>query len=820
MVNFEEMFAIDLRRSARCLAREPGFSAAVVLTLALGIGGVCSVWNLAGKILLRPFPYPGGERLVVLGNTFGEFDLNDSSYQDFRDWRERTRSYEELALLMSWDRVNLNAEGSAEREKVEYVSPPYFQMLGVDAARGRVFSESEDGPEGGEAVVLLSDALWRQSFGGDAAAVGQTVRINGQAYEIVGIMPRDFRGLSGEARLWLPFGRLAHTRQPLYLEDRNMRVARVLGRLVPGTSVERASQELDEVARRLAEEYPETNRGYGGRVVSLFEYTYRYLLGYQNIHRTLTGLALGALALLLLVWVNLGHLFTVRSFGRRHAIAVRRALGMRGRAFVRFAVLEAFWLALVGSILGFLLARVFTAWIVATPAVDLPTFLDPEPGWPELAMSLAVAGLSAVLLGGISASQVLKMDLLAALSRAPSGPAGSGRAGWQAPLLITEAAFAMVLVVVAFVVSGSFKTLHETGLGFESERLATFEVALSTPTYDDWRRRIELVEAMRAELQRLPEVGEVGIWAAALPGIGGGYIEVGAEDRPAEREKDVVRGINHHLSPGALSAVGIPLLRGRDVDAVASVEDPVVAVICENLAERLFPGEDPIGERFQAGPGGVGMPIEVVGLVPDVMHGSRLLGREPLDFYLSYYQRPVRNVGFFLLTEGEPAALELAAKQILRRLDPDLPLYGFSTARERMRREEAPERLAASVASAVATTAAFLACLGLYGVLSSWVAQNRRALAVRIAVGARRWQISALVARRGLIPIILGLALGGFVALGVLKVLESVLYSAPPVGEAPYLTAAALLAGAAALVLALPALRAMKTSPATVLKEP
>lgn len=751
----------------------------MVLTLAVGVGAFAAVSSFVLGVLLDPLPYPRAADLVVLASRFDAVEINDVSWLDARDWRSHLTAVEELAIALTWDSVSLGAEAegshAASRVRAEYVSPSYFELLGAAVAVGRTFTEAEDAPPAGAPVLVLSHGLWQQRFGGDPAILGRQVVVDGRASTVVGVLAQGSHPLSGEAQLWLPSTQIAAGKGPVYLEDRSLRVFTVLARLQEGATPPQAQAELAELTRSLEELHPGSNRGYGGSVVRLSDWVYRQVPGLSEPRRTLLWLGLAALVLLILAGANLAHLFSLRLLDRGAELGVRQALGASPVELLWPLLLEALLLGLPGAAAAHGLAWLGVRGVLASEALGLPPWVEVGPG-------LVVGALALALALGLSSG--LTLLAWARMGRRPQAAiATSGRRGGAA-LVFLQATSAVVLVFAAGLVLASTRRLHETGLGFATERLLTFEVALSTPGYDERPARALVARRLREEVAALPGVEVAGLWGAALPGVGGGYLELVPEGEPVSGAlpgspaREAVRGINHHVSAGALAALGIPLLRGRDLAATDGPDDPIVAVLGAHLAERLFPGREALGGRFRLGTASEAPRAEVVGIAADVLHGPRLGAAEPLDFYLHYDQRPVRNLGLFVLGDVPVSNLEPWARESLRRIDADLPAFAFTAARSRLRQEEAPARLAAFLAASSAAVALGLAAIGLYGVLAFQLERRRKTLALHRVLGAT----SAAVVRRALAPLLswvfAGLVAGTFLSWIGGRALALVLYRA------------------------------------------
>jgi predicted permease len=806
----------DLRQALRSFVRNPGFSVTVVVILAIGIGAVTAIFSIVNGVLLRPLPYPESGRLVVISNSFGEVVPNESSYLDALEYQRRTTSFESMAMMLTWDHVTLTGLDIPERIDASFVSHSYFNLVGVKPALGRTFLPQETATPGNDAVAVLSHDLWQNRFGSDRGVVGRTVRLNGHPFQVVGVLPRGYKDVSDGTQVFLPITMVQAALNRNWLENRDSRILSLLSLLKPGVSLAQAQEEMEGVTRQLAAEYPDTNKGYGAYIRTLFDFIYSEERGIENVRQSILVLALASAFVLLIACVNVGILFLVRAANRRQEFGVRLALGVSRSQMTRQLLAESLLLTLTGSALGVLIAHWCTRSLLAVGDIDLPDFVRVSVDGEVLGLVLLLSALTGLGFGLVPAMASARVDLRNALQGSGKQQgAGTGGIG-RSLLVVTEVALAVLLLVGAGLMIRSFQLLHSTGIGFDTEKLLTLRITLSGEKYAEELSRVQLAERLQEQVRRLPGVEVAGTWGSGTPGGGGGYIDVSPEERPSDRPEDAVRATNHHISPGTLTALGIPILRGRDIGTQDTADTPLVAVISESLAKSLWPNQDALDRRFTGG----GFVLTVVGIVKDVRHGGRLLveDRPPRDFYVSYAQRPVRALGMYVLTSSPPETLANPLRQIMKSLDPDLAVYDIKTARERFAEEEAQTRMTALLMGFYAAVSMLLACLGIYSVLAYSVSRRTNEIGIRMALGARHGDIYRLIVGQAMILVLAGIAVGVFGALALTRIMVSLLYGVAATDVRTFVAVVLGFVVVALLASWWPARRAARIQPVTALR--
>ena len=788
----------DVRYTLRSFRRNPVFAGVAVLTLGIGIGATAAVFRLVDAALLEPLPYADPDRLVVLHSARAEQEIS-MSFPDLRDLRDRTRSLAELAGFAGTS-FNLTVAGVPERLAGQLVTADLFTTLGVAPALGRGFLPGEEGP-GGPRVAVLSDALWRRSFAGDARVVGTTVSLDGEPFTVVGVMPPgfDFPGgiVYGAAEVWVPAG----LRSAEWSDRGEHPGLYAVGRLAPGVSLEGARRELAGLAAQLAAEHPGTNDRIGVVVRGALE----SLVGDS---RPALLLLLGAVALmLLLACVNVSSLVLARATSRAREMAVRAALGAGRARLTGQLLVEGLVLATMGGALGLLVA--LAAGRAAAPLLAGLPRLETLPAGGRVAAFMAlVVGASAVLFGLVPALS-RRSDLARRLRDRAGDDPGGARA--RALLSGAQVALAVALLIGAGLLVGGYARTQRAESGIEPEGVLTLTTSLPASTYGEMEEpAARFYRELHARLEALPGVRAVG-GISVLPFSGAGAqsgISLAGSDMEPVRT-DVAS-----VTPGYFEAMGVRLLRGRRLTPRDGPELPV-AVVDERFATRFWPGQDPIGERVQ---GWGYRDLTVVGVVAHVKnYGVTAESREEL--FVPHALRPANRLVTVVRATGDPAALAPAVRRVVGELDPALPVYSIRTMREVVDATVSTPRLTAALTSAFAAVALVLAVVGVYGITAYAVVRRRREIGIRLALGASAAGIFRLVLRQALTPAGLGAAVGILGALAGSRLLASQVVGVGDGSAALYLALPAGLLLVVTLASALPARHAARVDPLEMVRE-
>jgi predicted permease len=806
----------ELRHAARGLARTPGFTAAAVFTLALGLGANAAIFTVVDAALLRPLPFVDPDRLVLVWETMGDWKTRWVAPANFVDWRRDARSFEGLAGYSQSD-VNLMGAGEPERLKSAVVSDTLFELLGARPALGRSFRRGED--EAGPRLAVLGDGLWRRRFGADPAVVGRIVRLDGEPHEIVGVMPAAFRFPPG-ADLWTP-GREGIPFIHSVLSGQDMRTLRdshlftVVGRLAPGRSAGDAQAEMDALAARLAREYPDTNEGLGASVASLRD----HLVGDV---RPALGVLAGAVGFVLLIaCANVAGLLLARATQRAMDTAVRLALGAGRARLVRHGLLEALLLSLAGGVLGLGLAHWGVDAIVASSPPGLAGLEQAGPDARVLVFAGLVSLLTAGLFGLVPAAQAANPSLGTLLGSGVRTSGGPARARARRVLVVAEIAMAHVLLVGAGLMLATLVRLRSVDAGFDDTNLLTFQLSLSDARYREPHRRRAFYDGVLAGARRLPGVSAAGA-VMRLP-LAEGAVNRGLriEGRPAPQAGEDHSVDYQTVSATYFAAARIPLRKGRALRDADAEGAPRVVVLNEAAARRFFPNEDPLGRRVGLGDGDDPARWRtVVGVVGDVRHRALDQAAAPAAFAPYRQDRESWNMmSFVLRTSVDPRTLAPAVGPLVRGVDPEQPVSNVRTMDEVRDAAVLRPRFLATVLAAFAGSAVLLAAIGIYGLMAYTTAQRTQELGVRMALGASRRAVLGLVLAEGARLAVAGVALGLAAALALSRVLAGLLFAVRATDPLTLAAVSLVVAAVAALAAWLPARRAAGVDPARALRE-
>ncbi len=791
------MFSGDLRLAWRRLVRNPGFTVAAVLTIALGIGANTAVFTLVDTALLRPLPFPESDRLAVLWeNHAGQGKEREKvSASNYLDWRRESRAFSELTAWIVWG-LALTGSGEPEELTVVRASPNLFRLAGVAPALGRGFTPDEE-TSGRDHVVVLSHAFWTGRFGADPAVLGRTLSLDGKPHQIVGVMPASFR-FPDEAgvTMWLPLGFTTSE-----LLTRNERVFNVIGRLAPGADLAGARAELATITGRLSAAHPETNRGWGATVRSAAE-----VAGAES--RRPLMLLLGAVGFVLLIaCANVGHLFLVRAIDREREMALRVALGAKPGRLVRLLLLESALVVFLGAALGL---------AVASWSLPLVRALDPSlvPGWHDPAVDGRVLAFCVALLVSVTLACGL-MPALRASSRAPAARRDSGRL--RRGVIIAEVALSVVLLAGAGLLFRSLERLQRVDPGFDPEHVLAATIFLSGDKYNEDALQSAFFATLVENLRRLPGVEAAGaVTTLPMNPIGNDYdlpfsADAQKPDPSTERQEVDFRVVEGDY----FRALGIPLLRGRTMDGRDRADAGRVAVVNESLARRYFGGADPVGRRVWVG-GGLNQ-VTIVGLVADIRHRG-LAARPRPELYVPSAQYPHGGMTVVVRGTSEPATLTRALKEQVFALHPDQPITSLVTLPDLVSRSVAPRRVQLLLLGGFAALALVLAAVGVYGVVAYAVGRRTKEIGIRIALGATEGVVRRAVIVPGLGLAAIGVVLGSVGAWYVGRLLAGELYEVSPHDPRTLITAAAVLLGVTWVACEIPAHRATRTDPVNVLR--
>ncbi len=812
----------DVRVGVRRLMREPGFSVVAVLALALAIAANGVVLSVARTVLFGPMPFPAWDRLGVLtsdhvGSETGGFGVSLLSMSDLS---ERTRTIEASSLYMDWQDLTLTTRDEAHRVPAAFVDAAYFDLLGLDVSLGRAITPEENQPTGAQPVAVLGHGFWRSAFGGDPNVVGRSLLLNGRSWQIIGVLADDrgdlrYRWGEDPVGIFLPL-RAADALTPFQLDtSRGLRVLNALVRLNPSATIPTMQEELTRISESLAQIYPADHEGWTFRIEALDEAFYA---SFRAPTRVLIG---GSIVVLLLVIVNLTTLVLIRATGRSDEWRVRRTLGASRGVLFRQLVTEHSILTLAGGTAGILLALWLLSLIESSAALNLPSYASTRLEGRTVVASLSVALVLGAWFSAMTMLALRGQSSGAGLSGTRQSASRTVRRA-QAGLVAAEVALALALLVGAGLLLQSLRTLEGTGYGFDAERLLLARVDLRGERFSD-----DVLRAQSSQLieraERIAGVEAAFVWSPNRLGHGNDVELLTLEGRFRDNPHERLEASMHLLHPGTLAKLGVPLLSGRDVAASDGAGAPRVALISQDLATALWPGQDPIGQRMETVERGSPLFITVIGVVGNARHRTRLI--QPFgpqrDIYYPYAQNPLRTWTLALrYADGaDVAAITRAARGVIRDIDPQLPVHEVTTMAERMREEESRSRLATTLVATYALLALALATLGLYGVISYWVAQRRREIGIRLAVGAGRGAILRTILHGGVSAVGFGIVAGVVLAVASAGAIEAALYGTRPLQAPVFAVAAVTLALVALAACVVPAWRASRLEPSVVLRD-
>src|SRR5438552_593625 len=756
----------DLRYGLRMLAKTPAFTTVAVIALALGIGANSAIFSVVDAILIKPLPYkdPGGLVMVWESNRHRGHARNVVSPGNFLDWQVQNTVFERMAALRD-ARLNLIEAGEPEELRGQAVSANLFPMLGVNAMLGRTFSPEEDLPDR-PPVVLLSQRLWERRFGGDSNIVGRSVNLGGNIHTVIGVMARGFQFLSNSAEFWVPFG-LDKSRDYRKTSGRYMVSA---ARLKPGVGLTQARSEMSGIAKRLEQDYPEFDKGWGVNVISLEEQISGDL-------RPALLVMLGAVGFVLLIaCANVANLLLARATSRQREIAIRTSLGAGPWRLIRQLLTESVLLGIVGGALGLLLAKCGVRALVALAPKNTPRLDEITLDLRVLGFTFLIACATGVLFGLAPALLATRTNPNESLKDGARPGAGSGRARMLPNSLVAlEVALSLVLLIGSGLLIRSFVQLTAVNPGFQPENLLTARVLLPGSQYDG-RKRVDFFQRALQRIEPLP-----GVRAASaisflpfgdLRSATGFTIQDRPEPPPGQRPVTDVRVVH----PNYFRTMGIPLLRGRDFDRRDTPDSPRVFVINQALARKYWPDEDPIGKKISVAMDDENPYGEIIGIVADVKDQKLDADVLPTVFYPhAHLQMSIMSV--VVRIAGDPAPVAQALTQVIRSLDPNQPVAEVRLMEEVISASVLRQRFNMVLLAVFAGTALVLAAGGIYGVMSFFVTQRTHEMGIRMALGARRGDVLGLVLRQGMAVALIGVALGLSVAFAMTRVMSSLLFS-------------------------------------------
>jgi putative ABC transport system permease protein len=810
----------DVRYGLRTFRKRPGFTLVAVVTLALGIGANAAIFSVVNGVLLKSLPFPDPERLVALSETAESGRVTAVAFPDYLDWRAGQSVFEEMAARLPAGGV-LTGDGEPERVTGRFVTASFFPMLGIRPAAGRFFTAEDDRP-GGARLIVLGHDLWLRRYGGDPEVVGREARYNGESWTIAGVMPPrfDFYGENSlNNQFFIPLGHLGDEQ---FMHDRNSHAVMITARLRPGVSLEQVRAQMDALAARLAEQFPESSRGNGVRLSS-------FLDDYVGEARPALLMLMAAVgAVLLIACANIANLLLVRAAGRRKEIALRVALGAgRGRV-VRQLLTESLLLAAGGGALGLMFAWWGVGALLRFAPDELPRAENISLDGGAVGFTLALTLLTGVAFGLVPALQTSKADLNDAMKSGGVGaPTGAGGRWLRSGLVVTEVALSLVLLVGAGLLLRSFWQLMRVEPGFEAREVLTLRLRLPDAKYTDNSRRVAFLKEAKRHVEALPGVRRVSL-ATGFPFGRASERGYWLEGRPEPRQpSDWPDAYVQWVSAEFHQTLGIRLLAGRYLEEHDGTDSSPVALVDEDFVRMNFPGASPrdaLGHRLRFG--GEDEPwFEIVGVVGHVRQSGLDEEGRP-GVYRPWTQiRPgqaadgyMRAMDFIVKSSVEPTRLIEPIRGEVRLLDHDQPLGNVRTLESLVEQTVAPRRFSMTLAGVFAFVALVLGAVGLYGVLSYTVAQRAREIGIRMALGAQRGDVHRLIISQGMMLALAGVAGGLLASLALMRLLSSLLFGVSATDAPTFILITLLLLLVALVACYLPARRASKVDPLIALR--
>jgi len=807
----------DIRFGARMLRKSPGFTAVGILTLALGIGANTAIFSVVNRVLIRPLPYPQANRLTILWSTWGNETRGPASGPEMMELRKRSRAFEEIGGI--WATTG-TITGTAEPEQVRlaFTTANFLPLLAEKPQLGRFFAPGED-RRGAAPLMILTDGLWRREFGANPGIIGQTARLNGNDFTIVGVLPRDFKllfpdgsGVVADVQVFIPF------LDDLEKRNRDVGFLRMIGRLRQGVTVGQAQSEAETIASELRSEAKEfADQSLHLTVASLQADDVRL------VRPALLSLFAAVGLVLLVTCANVANLLLARSGGRRHETALRAAMGAERKRIVRQLLTENLLLGCLGGVAALGIGWAALEWILALQPEGISRLIAVRlDGW-VLAFTLVVSMLTGILFGLAPALSVARGDLLEVLKEGGK-TAATGKPWLRQLLIVSEVALGSILLVGTGLMVQTFASLLRVDPGFHPENVMTFQLAFSGSRYRTVDSVTNFLKELQASLVALPGTQAVG-GVSHLPldeGKGNWYSYYWADGAPADKQNTVMADHRSTL-PGYFRSLGATMLAGREFDDTDDARHTHVAIVDETIAEQLWPGQDALGKKISVedSPSGPFQfereSVVVVGVVKHIQsHTLTSKGRGQIYLPVPLAPRPIYSI---VVRTTEPIETFGAyAQQAVKKLDKDMPVSNLRPQMDYVDQARAQTRFVTVLSCALGALALFLACIGIYGVTSYSVAERKREIAIRIAVGADSSDVGKMVLRQSGTPVIVGVIAGLGLAALLTPLLSGMLFGVRPSDPLTYVSIALVLGVVGLLACYLPARRATRVDPMIALR--
>ena len=813
----------DIRFGTRMLFKTPAITFIVILALSLGIGANTAIFSVINSVLLKPLPFDHPEQLLFLNERSPVLDEMSISYPNFTDWRNQNHVFEKIGVY-NRNSYNLTGYGEAERLLAAQVSADLFAALRAKAAIGRVFTNDEDKP-GGAPVVVLSYGLWQRRFGGQESILNQSLTLNGKSYTVIGVMPADY-AYPSRVEMWVPVGQLSDN--PNWQQRGNHPGLYAVARLKDGLSQAQAQADMNNIAANLEKQFPDSNTSNGVRIRTLTE------IFVGDIGKTLWVL-FGAVGFVLLIaCANIANLLLARATSRQKEIAIRAAMGAGRWRIARQLLTESVLLAIIGGAFGIAIAHWGLKLILYISPTAIPRSREITLDWRVLAFTLGVSFLTGILFGLVPAIQATVVDVHETLKE--TGRGTSGRHWLRSSLVIVEVATTMVLLIGAGLMIRSFYRLQQVNPGFSYDNLTSFTVSLPEKKYVTFEQRNQFFQRLLDNIRTLPGVQSVGA-ASGLPlGNNGWQTSFRVDGRPEPPRGQVPLMEACTVSPDYFRAMNIPLKRGRyfsdqdnrsfianrDLSKLSEGERLIrgtnVIIVDEEFARRHWPNEEAVGKRIRFGNQSDSPVLEVVGVVGRVKMESLTDDSNRVQGYFSSLQVPFNGMTIVIKGNGDPNQLIASAREQVKAVDPDQPIYNIRTMEEIRGESVAPQRLNLTLLGIFAGIAFVLAVVGIYGVMSYSVTQRTHEIGIRMAIGAQPSDVFRMILGHGMLLTMVGIAVGLLGAFGLTRLMAAMLFGVKPTDPLTFMGVAVLLTAVALIACYIPGRRATKVDPVNSLR--
>jgi putative ABC transport system permease protein len=794
-----ETFLADLRYGARMLMKSPVFTAVAVLTLALGVGANSAIFSAVDGMLLRPLPFDEPDRLAIVRTNYHGALTRVTSWKDLEDWRQQNGVFEQMAAY-TYGGITLTGIGEPARIPNAATGQGFFEVFRISPILGRLFSPEDFTPNSPQ-VAVLGQGFWNQEFGADPAIIGRTLVLNGKDTTVIGVVPDRFTAIMGQVSIWGPFGRPE--------EDRGQRYLRIVGRLRPGVAVAQASTEIEGIAARLQQSYPDSNDGWGATALSLQD----SIIGDT---RLMLLVLLGVVGLVLLIaCANVANLLLARAAGRSHEVAIRSAVGANRARLVRQLLTEGMLLSILGGAAALPLAFAGVKLLVKLAPKDIPRLDEVRLDSSMMVFTILLSLVTTLIFGLAPALRISEIGSAAALKDAARGTRGARHAKLRNMLVVAEVAMSLLLMVGSGLLIRSFYRLRSVNPGFNPDRLIKAEVSLPESRYktpETWRK---FSDGLLADLGSVAGSSSTAV-AMTLPLNASSYSSwnwLGHEGQPYTQATNTASQYRP-ISNDYFRAMQIPLLEGREFNQFDTKDSTPVVILTQSMARSLFPDEDAVGKRVLFGPK---RPVEIIGVVGDVKRATLDIP-DDMASYVPFNQNPAPSFDIVARSQSNPSSLAAAFSDAVHKIDKDLPVSRIATMDDALDTTLAERRFYLLLMCGFAGLAVLLAAVGTYGVISYSVAERTHEVGIRMALGATRGTVVSLVVRQALVVGVIGVAIGLAGAYALTRVLKTLLFEVSPTDPITFALVALLLILVSVLASYAPARRATRVDPILALR--